>query len=93
MADDKIERYIAEALRRHHSVEDIITKLASAGHHEETVRAMVKRGVQERMNELQQLQEDLKPQRTFAEVAFSFLIRGAIGAVAAWSLYQVIIAA
>ncbi len=93
MADDKVKRYIAEALRRHHSVDDIITKLASAGHNEENVRSMVKKGVQERMSELQQLQKDLKPQRTFAEVAFSFLIRGAIGAVAAWSLYQVIIAA
>ena len=91
--DERVKRYIAEALRRHHNVDDIIAKLASAGHNEENVRTMVKSAVQERLRELEQAQTDLAPRRAFGEVLISFLIRGAIGVVAAWSLYQVIIAA
>ena len=92
VADDVVKKYIAEAIRRQHPVEEIVKKLVDSGHPEETVRTMVKNAVQERINQLQQTETDLTPQRRFFEVAFSFLIRGTIGVVAAWSLYQVIIA-
>lgn len=93
MTEDAVKKYIAEALRRNHPVDNIIQKLVDNGHKEENVHALVKSAVQERINQLQQTQTDLTPQRRFFGVAFSFLIRGAIGVVVAWSLYQVIIAA
>ena len=92
VVDDSVKKYIAEALRRNHPVEDIIQKLVDNGHNEETVRTRVKSTVQDRINQLQQTETDLTPQRNLFEIAVSFLIRGVIGVVAAWSLYQVIIA-
>ncbi len=89
---EKVKAYIAEALRRNHPVDTIVGKLVSIGHEKEQATTLVKHAVQQRIHTLEQAPAEISAGKTITGIVFSFLMRGAIGAIAAWSLYHVIVA-